>query len=328
MDLTKLQKDIEQVSWFIEPLSGELRKRIIGQEELIENVLIALLSGGHILLEGVPGLAKTLLCRSLAETLNVEFSRIQFTPDLLPADVIGTMIYNEQLRKFEVHKGPVFAQIVLADEINRAPAKVQSALLEAMQERQVTIGSETHKLDKEFLVLATQNPIDQEGTYPLPEAQVDRFMMQLNVDYPSVNDEILIVDTYLSNEKLPAINQISDLETIAKAKAMLPALYMEDKVKKYIVQIVDASRNPEKYGLSELKNYIDYGASPRASIFLNIGARAYAMINHRAFITPDDVKAVAANVLRHRLVPSFEAEAENVSRDQLVQMILDKLDTP
>jgi len=237
------------------------------------------------------------------------------------------MIYNEQAREFEVHKGPVFTEVVLADEINRAPAKVQSALLQCMQERQVTIGLKTYDLPDHFLVLATQNPIDQEGTYPLPEAQVDRFMMQLNLTYPAVEDEVTIVDTYLTGKE-PEINAVTNLSSISRAKAVLPEIYMEDKVKKYIVELVDATRNPEKYGLKELRDLLDFGASPRASLWLNIGSRAYALMNNRAFVTPDDIKTIAPYVLRHRLIPSFEAEAEGLSRDSIVKMVLDKVESP
>ncbi len=308
-------------------ITRELHKRVVGQEDMIHQLLIGLLAGGHVLLEGVPGLAKTLTVASLAETMEATFHRIQFTPDLLPADVVGTMIYNQGTGVFTVKKGPVFANLVLADEINRAPPKVQSALLEAMQERQVTIGSETFPLEEPFLVLATQNPIEQEGTYPLPEAQVDRFMLKLRVDYPDKETEREIIRRMAGQEPAP-LDVVAKPEEILAARKEIHGLYMDDRITDYIVELVHASRDPAAHGMEDMAPLIEYGASPRASIFLAVCARASAFLQGRGYVLPDDVKDVAPAVLRHRIITSYEAEAEEVTSEEIVRRILDAVEVP
>ncbi len=326
-DIRQLTKKVKEQNYFFNILKQEINRAIIGQEYMIDRLLIGLLGNGHVLLEGVPGLAKTLAIKTLAEAVHGQFSRIQFTPDLLPADVVGTMIYNVKDNDFSIKKGPVFANFVLADEINRAPAKVQSALLEVMQEKQVTIGDETLSLPKPFLVLATQNPIDQEGTYLLPEAQTDRFMLKCKIDYPEFEDERKVM-RMISTQDIPQIRPVVNLEQIVEAKTLINQIYLDEKIEKYILDMVFATRYPEKYGLSELKNYISFGASPRASINLAIASRAYAFIKGRAFVIPEDVKEIAKDVLRHRIGLSFEAEAEEVTQDDIVSKILGKIQAP
>ena len=308
-------------------LKEEINKAIIGQEYMVERLLIGLLGNGHILLEGVPGLAKTLAIKTLSEAVSGEFSRIQFTPDLLPADVIGTMIYNVKENDFLVKKGPIFANFVLADEINRAPSKVQSALLEAMQEKQVTIGDETMPLPKPFLVLATQNPIDQEGTYLLPEAQSDRFMLKCKIDYPSFEDERKVMRMVAAAHQ-PKIKPVISLENISEAKELINQIYLDEKIEKYILDMVFATRYPEQYGLAEMKDYISFGVSPRASINLAIASRTVAFLKNRAFVIPEDVKSIAKDVLRHRIGLTFEAEAENISAENIIDKILSKIQAP
>jgi hypothetical protein len=300
---------------------------IVGQKHLVESLLIGLLSDGHVLLEGVPGLAKTLAIKTLASLIDAQYSRIQFTPDLLPADVIGTMVYSQKDEAFQVKKGPVFANFVLADEINRAPAKVQSALLEAMQERQVTIGKETFRLPEPFLVLATQNPIEQEGTYPLPEAQVDRFMLKVVIDYPKLEEEKLIIRQNINGERLN-VKPILKADEIIEARKVVRQVYLDEKIEKYIVDIVFATRYPEKYDLKELKDMIGFGGSPRASINLALAARSYAFIKRRGYVIPEDVRAVAHDVLRHRIGLTYEAEASNMTSDEIVSKILNKVEVP
>ncbi len=326
-DIRQLTEKVKEQNYFFSILKQEINRAIIGQEYMIDRLLIGLLGNGHVLLEGVPGLAKTLAIKTLSEAVDGKFSRIQFTPDLLPADVVGTMIYNVKDNDFSIKKGPVFANFVLADEINRAPAKVQSALLEVMQEKQVTIGDETMPLPKPFLVLATQNPIDQEGTYLLPEAQTDRFMLKCKIDYPEFEDERKVM-RMISTQDIPQIRKVVDLNQIVEAKKLINQIYLDEKIEKYILDMVFATRYPEKYGLSEIKNYISFGASPRASINLAIASRAYAFIKGRAFVIPEDVKEIAKDVLRHRIGLSFEAEAEEVSQDDIVNKILAKIQAP
>jgi MoxR-like ATPase len=308
-------------------IKQELHKRVVGQDEMIERLLIGLLTGGHVLLEGVPGLAKTLTVRSLAESIRIGFERIQFTPDLLPADVVGTMIYNQRTGEFTARKGPIFANILLADEINRAPPKVQSALLEAMQERQVTLGGETHRLPEPFLVLATQNPIEQEGTYPLPEAQVDRFMLKLKVTYPSKELEKEIMRRMSGRDPVP-LEPVATPEELFAARAEIVDIYMDEKIADYIVDLVQASRHPAQYGMAQLSSLIEYGASPRATIYLALVARAHAFLRGRGYVLPDDVKAVGADVLRHRIITSFEAEAEEVTSEDIVARIFEAVPVP
>ena len=322
-----LTEKIQVQNHYFSLLKEEINKAIIGQEYMVERLLIGLLGNGHILLEGVPGLAKTLAIKTLSEAVSGEFSRIQFTPDLLPADVIGTMIYNVKENDFLVKKGPIFANFVLADEINRAPSKVQSALLEAMQEKQVTIGDETMPLPKPFLVLATQNPIDQEGTYLLPEAQSDRFMLQCKIDYPSFEDERKVM-RMVATARQPKIKPVISLENISEAKELINQIYLDEKIEKYILDMVFATRYPEQYGLAELKDYISFGVSPRASINLAIASRAVAFLKNRAFVTPEDVKGIAKDVLRHRIGLTFEAEAENISAENIIDKILSKIQAP
>ena len=326
-DIRQLTEKVKEQNYFFSILKQEINRAIIGQEYMIDRLLIGLLGNGHVLLEGVPGLAKTLAIKTLAEAVDGQFSRIQFTPDLLPADVVGTMIYNIKENDFTIKKGPVFANFVLADEINRAPAKVQSALLEVMQEKQVTIGDETMPLPKPFLVLATQNPIDQEGTYLLPEAQTDRFMLKCKIDYPEFEDERKVM-RMVSTQDIPQIRQVVNLDQIVEAKKLINQIYLDEKIEKYILDMVFATRYPEKYGLSEIKNYISFGASPRASINLAIASRAFAFIKGRAFVIPEDVKEIAKDVLRHRIGLSFEAEAEEVTQDDIVNKILAKIQAP
>ncbi len=326
-DIKQLTEKVKEQNVYFSLLKKEINRAIIGQEYMVDRLLIGLLGNGHVLLEGVPGLAKTLAIKTLSEAVHGAFSRIQFTPDLLPADVIGTQIYNVKENDFSIKKGPVFANFVLADEINRAPAKVQSALLEVMQEKQVTIGDETMKLPTPFLVLATQNPIDQEGTYLLPEAQTDRFMLKCKIGYPEFEEERQVM-RMVSTSDIPQIKPVISLEQIVEAKKIINQIYLDEKIEKYILDMVFATRFPEKYGLSELKNYISFGASPRASINLAIASRAYAFLKGRAFVIPEDVKAIAKDVLRHRIGLSFEAEAEDVDADAIVDKILGKVQAP
>ena len=326
-DIRQLTEKVKEQNYFFNILKQEINRAIIGQEYMIDRLLIGLLGNGHVLLEGVPGLAKTLAIKTLAEAVHGKFSRIQFTPDLLPADVVGTMIYNVKDNDFSIKKGPVFANFVLADEINRAPAKVQSALLEVMQEKQVTIGDETMALPKPFLVLATQNPIDQEGTYLLPEAQTDRFMLKCKIDYPEFEDERKVM-RMISTQDIPQIRKVVDLNQIVEAKKLINQIYLDEKIEKYILDMVFATRYPENYGMSELKNYISFGASPRASINLAIASRAYAFLKGRAFVIPEDVKELAKDVLRHRIGLTFEAEAEEITTEEIIDRILTKIQAP
>ena len=340
-DVRAINEMVQRESAFIEPILHEVRKVIVGQDEMVERILIGLLSGGHILLEGVPGLAKTLAVKTLCQTIAAKFQRIQFTPDLLPADVVGTVIYNQQRGEFSAKRGPIFANLVLADEINRAPAKVQSALLEAMQELQVTIGDTTHPLQRPFMVMATQNPIEQEGTYPLPEAQVDRFMLHVKVRYPTRDEERKIMermsDYALQGPAVPgataaidplAVSHVTTPQQILDARKVIGQVYVDEKIKDYIVDVVGATRDPRKVGLSDLAEMIAHGASPRASIALNVAARAHAFIRHRGYVTPEDVKAIGHDVLRHRIIRTYEAEAEEVTSEQIVRRIFDTVEVP
>lgn len=327
MDITELNREIERESAFVKAITDEISKTIVGQKNMVERLLIGLLSDGHILLEGVPGLAKTLAISSLAKTINADFSRIQFTPDLLPADVVGTMIYNPQKSSFDVKKGPIFSNFVLADEINRAPAKVQSALLEAMQERQVTIGDNTYDLERPFLVLATQNPIEQEGTYPLPEAQLDRFMLKVVVDYPSIEEEREILRQKLAMTP-NTLSAVVSKEDIIVAREVVKLVYIDQKIMNYITDIVFASRYPEQYRLENLKHFISFGGSPRATICLALAARAYAFINRRGYVIPEDVIAVCPDVMRHRIGLTYEAEAENITSVDIINEIINRVDVP
>ena len=327
IDIRELNERIERQSAFVTNLTTGMDQVIVGQKHLVESLLIGLLSDGHVLLEGVPGLAKTLAIKTLSSLIDAQYSRIQFTPDLLPADVIGTMVYSQKDETFQVKKGPVFANFVLADEINRAPAKVQSALLEAMQERQVTIGNETFGLPKPFLVLATQNPIEQEGTYPLPEAQVDRFMLKVVIDYPKLEEEKLIIRQNINGEKFN-VKPILKADEIIEARKVARQVYLDEKIEKYIVDIVFATRYPEKYDLKELRDMIGFGGSPRASINLALAARSYAFIKRRGYVIPEDVRAVAHDVLRHRIGLTYEAEASNMTSDEIVSKILNKVEVP
>ncbi len=328
MDIRELSTYIEKESAFVDLLKMEMNKVIVGQEYMVDRLIIALLANGHILLEGVPGLAKTLAINSLSRCVDAGFSRIQFTPDLLPADVIGTMIYNQSKQEFSVKKGPIFSNFILADEINRAPAKVQSALLEAMQERQVTLGETTFKLEEPFLVMATQNPIEQEGTYPLPEAQVDRFMLKVVLDYPKINEEQLILRQNVSAEAFPKTSPVISKDVILKARSAVRKVYMDEKIEKYIVDIVQATRTPETYKMAKLDPLIEFGGSPRASISLALAAKAYAFIQRRAYVIPEDVREVAKDVLRHRIGLSYEAEAENIKVEQVIHTILNRIEVP
>ncbi|MCD8030218.1 MAG: AAA family ATPase [Bacteroides sp.] len=327
IDIRELNERIERQSAFVTNLTTGMDQTIVGQKHLVESLLIGLLSDGHILLEGVPGLAKTLAIKTLASLIDADYSRVQFTPDLLPADVIGTMVYSQKDETFQVKKGPVFANFVLADEINRAPAKVQSALLEAMQERQVTIGKETFKLPDPFLVMATQNPIEQEGTYPLPEAQVDRFMLKVLIDYPKLEEEKLIIRQNIGGERA-TLKPILKADEIIEARKVVRQVYLDEKIERYIVDIVFATRYPEKYDLKELKDLIGFGGSPRASINLALAARTYAFIKRRGYVIPEDVRAVAHDVLRHRIGLTYEAEASNTTSDEIVSKILNKVEVP
>ncbi len=327
VDIRELNIIIEQQSAFITNITSGMNRVIVGQKHLVDSLLISLLSNGHILLEGVPGLAKTLAIKTLSQLIDADFSRIQFTPDLLPADVVGTLVYSPKSENFQVKKGPVFANFVLADEINRAPAKVQSALLEAMQEKQVTIGSTTYDLPSPFLVMATQNPIEQEGTYPLPEAQVDRFMLKVLIDYPTLEEEKLIVRENLAG-KMPEVKPVVSVEDILKARQVVEQVYIDEKIEQYIADIVFATRYPERYGLESLKSLITFGASPRASINLAKAARAYAFIHRRGYVVPEDVRAVVHDVLRHRIGLSYEAEADNVTSEEIVSKIVNKVEVP
>jgi len=326
-NITETNELVQKESQFIDILKFEINKVIVGQEHMIDRLLIGLLGKGHILLEGVPGLAKTLAINTLAKAISAKFSRIQFTPDLLPADVIGTMIYNVRENKFEVKKGPIFANLVLADEINRAPAKVQSALLEAMQERQVTIGEQTFKLEEPFLVMATQNPVEQEGTYPLPEAQVDRFMLKTIIDYPSQNEELEIMRRNLQGD-INNVKPVTSTEQILKARQVVKKVYLDPKIERYILDIIFATRYPERYGLKEIKPLINFGASPRASINLAIAAKSYAFIQRRGFVIPEDIRSMVYDVLRHRIGLTYEAEAENVTSVDIINKIINAVEVP
>ena len=327
VDIKELNERIQQESSFVDMVSMEMNKVIVGQKHLVESLLIGLLSNGHILLEGVPGLAKTLAINTLATTIDADFSRIQFTPDLLPADLIGTMIYSQKKEEFVVKKGPIFANFILADEINRAPAKVQAALLESMQERQVTIGDHTYKLEEPFLVMATQNPIEQEGTYPLPEAQVDRFMLKVVISYPKKEDEQIIMRQNLL-KTFPVASQILKPEDILKARSVVKDVYMDEKIEKYIVDIVFATRFPADYGLEKFKEMIAFGGSPRASISLASAAKAYAFIKRRGYVIPEDIRAVCHDVLRHRIGLTYEAEANNITSEHIISEILNTVEVP
>ena len=326
--LTEINERISQESSFIDEIKRALREVIVGQEELVNRILIGILANGHILLEGVPGLAKTLVVKSLAQLIDTKFQRIQFTPDMLPADLIGTLIYNQNSGEFVTRKGPIFSNIILADEINRAPSKVQSALLEAMQERQTTIGEETYKMDAPFLVLATQNPIDQEGTYPLPEAQTDRFMLKIKVDYPSIDEERLILrkaaKTQIDIVLTPVVNQ----EQVLMAQNIINDIYVDEKVEEYILNLVFSTRNPVKYKLKDLEGLIEYGGSPRASISLVLAAKARAFLEHRGYVTPEDVRYIGADVLRHRIIVSYEAEAEEITSEDIIHRLFETVEIP
>ncbi|MEY4935232.1 MAG: MoxR family ATPase [Bacteroidota bacterium] len=326
-EIDALNQEIYIESRFLDALQAETAKVIVGQQNMIDRLLIGLLTRGHILLEGLPGLAKTLAIKTLSAAVNAQFSRIQFTPDLLPADIIGTMIYNPNKAEFAVRKGPIFANFVLADEINRAPAKVQSALLEAMAERQVTIGNDTFKLAEPFLVLATQNPIEQEGTYPLPEAQVDRFMLKVKITYPNQAEEREIVRRNLTG-MFSAVNKVVSIDEILRARQVVSRVYMDEKIEQYILDIVFATRTPEKYGLPRLKNMIEYGGSPRASINLALAAKAYAFLKRRGYVIPEDVRQICQDVLRHRIGLTYEAEAENMTAEDIVNQIINKIEVP
>ncbi len=327
-DIRQLNERIAYSGRFVDTLRSEVSKIIIGQSYMLDRLLIGLLSNGHVLLEGVPGLAKTLTIKSLSQAIHAKFSRIQFTPDLLPADVIGTMIYNQQKNEFVVRRGPIFANFILADEINRAPAKVQSALLEAMQERQVTIGDTTYKLEEPFLVLATQNPLEQEGTYPLPEAQVDRFIMKVVVGYPTRYEEQLIIRQNVQGLTAPVISQVVSVQEIIHARQMVKDIYMDEKVEQYILDIVFATRNPAEYKLENLKNLISYGSSPRGSINLALASKAQAFLNKRGYVIPEDVRSICNDVLRHRLGLTYEAEAENIKVENVIEQIVEKINLP
>ncbi|MGN6164221.1 MAG: AAA family ATPase [Flavisolibacter sp.] len=327
-DIRQLNERISYTGKFVDTLRNEVGKIIVGQTYMLDRLLIGLLSNGHVLLEGVPGLAKTLTIKSLSQAIHANFSRIQFTPDLLPADVIGTMIYNQQRNEFVVRKGPIFSNFILADEINRAPAKVQSALLEAMQERQVTIGDTTYKLDEPFLVLATQNPLEQEGTYPLPEAQVDRFLMKVVVGYPTRQEEQLIIRQNVQGLTAPTVSQVVSVNEILNARQMVRDIYMDEKVEQYILDIVFATRNPSEFGLDNLKPLISYGSSPRGSINLAVAAKAQAFLNKRGYVIPEDVRAISNDVLRHRIGLTYEAEAENVNVVDVIDQVIQKINLP
>ena len=327
MDVRVINEMVQQQSAFVDNLTAEVGKVIVGQKTMVERILIGLLTGGHVLLEGVPGLAKTLTVKTLADSLSMRFQRIQFTPDLLPADIVGTVIYNQSRSEFVSKKGPIFANLVLADEINRAPAKVQSALLEAMQERQVTVGDETHRLPEPFLVMATQNPIEQEGTYALPEAQLDRFMLMVKVGYPTKEDERSIMDRMTSGLAVQA-TAVTTPQQIAEARQVINQIYIDEKIRDYIINIVHATRDPKAYGLPQLADFIQYGASPRASIYLNLAARAHAFVRRRGYVTPEDIKAIGVDVLRHRVILSYEAEAEEMTSELVVRKLFEQIEVP
>jgi MoxR-like ATPase len=327
MDVRVINELVQKQSAFVDRLAAEIGKVIVGQKVMIDRLLIGLLTGGHVLLEGVPGLAKTLTVKTLADALGMRFQRVQFTPDLLPADIVGTVIYNQAKSEFIPKKGPIFANLVLADEINRAPAKVQSALLEAMQERQVTIGDTTHSLPDPFLVMATQNPIEQEGTYALPEAQLDRFMLMIKVGYPSREDERAIMDRMTSGVSARA-ERVASPEEIAEARQVVGQVYIDEKIRDYIVSVVHATREPKANGLGSLADFIAFGASPRASIYLNMAARAHAFLRHRGYVTPEDIKAVGTDVLRHRVILNYEAEAEEVTSEMVVRKLFEHVEVP
>ena len=326
--LSEINERISRESSFVDTLKEAVSETIVGQADLVNRLLIGMLANGHILVEGVPGLAKTLLVKTIAQLIDSKFQRIQFTPDMLPADLIGTLIYNQKTGGFETRKGPIFANIILADEINRSPAKVQSALLEAMQERQVTIGEDTFVLDSPFLVLATQNPIEQEGTYPLPEAQVDRFMLKLKVDYPTKDEEKQILRKMAKTSVNQSINPVAKPEQILRAQNIINDIYVDEKVEEYILNLIFATRNPEDFGLNDLPGLIDYGASPRASINIVLAARARAFIEHRGYITPEDVRFVGADVLRHRIILTYEAEAEELTSEEIIQRLFETIEVP
>lgn len=328
VDIEALGEKISESSQFIEQIYSELDKVIVGQQYMIDRLLVGLLANGHVLLEGVPGLAKTLTVSSLAKVISTKFQRLQFTPDLLPADLIGTLIYNQKEAEFTVKKGPIFANIILADEINRSPAKVQSALLESMQEKQVTIGETTYPLEEPFLVLATQNPVEQEGTYPLPEAQVDRFMMKIKIEYPNEKEELEIMRRMAKTSKHKELEPVITPKKVLEARKVVNEIYMDEKVEQYIIDLVFATRDPQKYQLDNLVELINFGASPRASINLNLAARAHAFMQHRAYVTPEDVRTIAMDVLRHRIIPTFEAEAEEITSEDLVEKIMSKIQVP
>ena len=319
---------VKKESAFVENLVSQIRKVIIGQDYLIERLLVGLFANGHILVEGVPGLAKTLSVKTLAQTINAKFQRVQFTPDLLPADLIGTLVYNPKEGTFTTKKGPIFANIILADEINRAPAKVQSALLEAMQEHQVTIGENTFKLDEPFMVMATQNPIEQEGTYPLPEAQVDRFMLKINITYPDMDQEHKILKKMSFTDKVIRVSPIINIEDIIRVRSIVDEIYMDEKIEEYILNIVFATRKPEKYKLNELTGLIQYGASPRASIYFSLASKAYAFIQGRGYVTPQDVKSIGPDILRHRVIISYEAEAQEKTSEDIIKRIFEEIEVP
>ena len=326
--LTEINERISRESTFIDDLKKALREVIVGQDELVNRILIGMLANGHILLEGVPGLAKTLVVKSLAQLIDTKFQRIQFTPDMLPADLIGTLIYNQHTGKFDTRKGPIFANVILADEINRAPSKVQSALLEAMQERQTTIGKETYLMDAPFLVLATQNPIEQEGTYPLPEAQTDRFMLKVRVDYPSIDEERLILRkaarTQIDTVLTPVVNQ----QQLLKAQKVIDDIYVDQKIEDYVLNLVFSTRNPDKYELKDLEGLIEYGGSPRASINLILAAKSRAFLEHRGYVTPEDIRYIGADVLRHRIILTYEAEAEEITSEDIIRRLFETIEIP
>jgi len=326
--ITAINEKVKKESVFVERLVSEIQKIIVGQDYLINRLLVGMLANGHILVEGVPGLAKTLSINTLSQSVNTRFQRIQFTPDLLPADLIGTLVYSPKDGTFTTKKGPIFANIILADEINRAPAKVQSALLEAMQERQVTIGENTFKLDEPFLVMATQNPIEQEGTYPLPEAQIDRFMLKINITYPNMEEEHKILKAMSFTDKKNKASAVISPKDIIKARNVVDEIYMDEKIEKYILDIVFATRDPKKYKLDELSNLIQYGASPRATIYLTLASKAYAFIQGRGYVTPQDVKSIGMDVLRHRVIVSYEAEAEEKTSEDIIKKIFDEIEVP
>lgn len=327
VDIQEIHEKIQEESAFVEKITHEVSKVIVGQTYMVERLLIGLLANGHILLEGVPGLAKTMTVKTLAQVIQANFQRIQFTPDLLPADLIGTLIYNQKTGEFTTRKGPIFANLILADEINRSPAKVQSALLEAMQERQVTIGDATFLLEDPFLVMATQNPIEQEGTYPLPEAQVDRFMLKLHITYPNKEEELEIIRRMAGTNHIPLQPVVTPAE-IVRAREVVNQVYIDEKIERYIIDIVFATRNPEEYGLKELKPLIAFGASPRASINLKLAAKAHAFLRRRGYVTPEDVKTIGMDVLRHRIIVTFEAEAEEVTSEDVVRQVLNQIEVP